>query len=164
MRVLGIDPGTFKMGVGIVDSDAGELRWVFSDVIAPLKQAAIPQRLYFIFRTLSDLIEEWHPVEVAIEQPFSAANVHAAMAIGYAEAAAMIAAAAKKIPVFKYAPRQVKQAVTNYGGSSKEQVNEMVKLLLQLDRSPVSNDAADALAVAICHINAGQIDRLVEMD
>ena len=98
---------------------------------------------------------------MAIEEPFAARNVRAAMAIGHAQAVAMVAAAGHKLPVSSYAPRQVKLAVTDFGGSSKEQVQEMVKLLLGLDAPPESLDASDALAVAICHISASRAEELV---
>ena len=105
------------------------------------------------------MVVDWSPTEVAIEQPFAAQNVRAAMAIGQAQAVAMVIAARNGLHISSYAPRSVKQAVTDYGGSSKEQVQEMVRVLLGLSETP-STDAADALAVAICHINAGEVAHL----
>jgi crossover junction endodeoxyribonuclease RuvC len=98
---------------------------------------------------------------MAIEEPFVARNVRAAMAIGQAQAVAMVAAADQGMSVSGYAPREIKRSVTDYGGSSKEQVQEMIRVLLGLpDELVQSSDAADALAVAICHINASRVDRL----
>ena len=150
------------MGVGVVASDGGEISLVHSGVLAPKRRDPIADRLHHLFSHLSQVIDEWRPSEVAIEQPFAARNVRAAMAIGHAQAAAMVAAAKHGLPVSSYAPRQVKQAVTDYGGSSKEQVQEMVSVLLRLDEVPSSSDAADALAVAICHINAVEASQRLE--
>ena len=164
VRILGVDPGTYKMGVGVVDSDGAGLRVAYSGVLVPKRGDTIPKRLHFLHTRLLDLIRDWAPSEVAIEEPFVADNRRAAMAIGHAQAVAMVAAAHYELPVTNYAPRQVKQAVTDYGGSSKEQVQEMVKVLLGLDAPPESSDAADALAVAICHINAFDVKRLAIID
>ena len=160
MRVLGIDPGTYKMGVGVVDAEGMGLTAVFFDVLAPRRTDPIHRRLHYLFTEVSRVIEEWQPSEVVIEEPFAARNVRAAMAIGHAQAVAMVAAAHHGLSVSNYAPRQVKQAVTDHGGSSKEQVQEMVKLHLTLDAVPESEDASDALAVAICHINASRAELL----
>ena len=161
MRVLGVDPGTFNMGIGVVDSDGAGLTSAHFSVLTPRRADPISQRLHYLYAQISRIIEEWRPSEVAIEEPFAARNVRAAMAIGHAQAVAMVAAAGHKLPVSSYAPRQVKRAVTDYGGSSKEQVQEMVKLLLGLDAPPESLDASDALAVAICHISASRAKQLV---
>ena len=162
LRVLGVDPGTYRMGVGVVASESGEISVVYSGVLTPKRRDPIHNRLHYLCSHLSQLIEGWRPSEVAIEAPFAARNVRAAMAIGHAQAVAMVAAAQHGLPVSSYAPGQVKQAVTDYGGSSKEQVQEMVSVLLRLDTVPASSDAADALAVAICHINATEASQRVQ--
>lgn len=157
MRVLGIDPGTFKMGVGVVDSEQGELALVYSAVLQPRRTSPLFERLHHLYEHLLRVIGEWKPQVVAIEEPFVARNVRAAQAVGQAQAVAMVAAAHQGLPVCGYSPREVKRAVTDYGGSSKVQVQDMIKVLLRLpdeDRQPA--DAADALAVAICHVNASQ--------
>ena len=154
--VLGIDPGTFQMGVGVVVSRSGELSLAHVGVLGPDRSSKLPERLHYLHERLVGMIEDWKPSAVAIEQPFVSQNVRAALAVGQAQAVAMVAAAHHGIPVFGYAPREVKKAVTDYGGSSKEQVQEMVRVLLGLDRLPEPSDAADALAVAICHINASR--------
>jgi len=165
LRVLGVDPGTYKMGAGVVDSRSLDLDHVYSTVIAPSRGDAVPARLHFLFEHISGLIEQWQPVEMAIEQPFAGRNIRAAMAIGHAQAAAMVAAAGHGLPVFTYTPRQVKQSVTDHGGSSKEQVADMVRLLLRADDlQAATDDVTDALAVAICHINAIHVRELTVID
>ncbi|HAL47728.1 MAG: crossover junction endodeoxyribonuclease RuvC [SAR202 cluster bacterium] len=157
MLVVGVDPGTFKMGVGAVRSDGGDLILTHSDVLSPKRSASLSERLAWLHSKLAELLETLRPEVLAIEQPFVSRNVRAAMAVGQAQAVAMIAAADLAIPVATYAPREVKKAVTDYGGSSKEQVQEMVRVLLDLPDEIESSDRADALAVAICHINSSQV-------
>ena len=159
MRVLGIDPGTHKMGVGVVNASGSDIEPVYFGVISPKSKDPISKRLGFLFDGLTEVMQEWRPTEVAIEEPFAGRNIKAALAIGHAQAVAMLVAARFSLDVAGYAPSQVKQAVTDHGGSSKEQVQEMVSVLLGLDDAPAS-DAADALAVAICHINASQLATL----
>lgn len=154
MRVLGVDPGTYKMGVGIVKSEAGDLRMEYCDVLTPDRHASLPVRLGYLYNNLQRLFIDRQPTEVAIEEPFVSRNIKTAIAIGQAQSVAMILAARQGISVTNYAPSQVKQAVTDNGGSSKEQVQEMVRVLLNLDTISESLDASDALAVAICHINS----------
>ena len=148
------------MGVGVVDSDAGELSFVYSTALSPDRAGPLSERLHYLHNRLLDVMQEWTPSVVAIEEPFVARNVHAAMAVGQAQAVAMVAAAHRGLSVCGYSPREVKKAVTDYGGSSKEQVQEMVRVLLGLERLPEPSDAADALAVAICHINASRVGDL----
>ena len=165
MRVLGIDPGTYNMGVGVVTSEGSDLTLAYTGVLSPRRKDPLPERLRFLFDGLSEVVREWQPSEVAIEEPFAARNVKAAMAIGHAQAVAMLVAAQNGLAVSSYAPRQVKQAIADHGGSSKEQVQEMVRVLLGLDDPPESSDAADALAIAICHINrTGKGDILATRD
>ena len=160
MRVLGIDPGTFKMGVGVVDPEGGRLCLAYSGVLSPPRADPLPQRLRYLYDQLVQLMQAWKPSAVAVEEPFVARNVRAAMAVGQAQAVAMVAAAHHALPVACYSPREVKRAVTDYGASSKEQVQEMVRVLLDLEAPPESTDAADALAIAICHINASSVAHL----
>ena len=153
---MGIDPGTFNMGVGVVESCDGRLRLAYSEVLTARRRHSLAKRLGHMQRELDRAIRDLAPAEVAIEEPFVARNVRAAMAVGQAQAVAMVAVDRYGLEMFSYSPRQVKKAVTDYGGSSKEQVQEMVKVLLDLQEPPQPSDAADALAVAICHINASQ--------
>ncbi|MDA0770259.1 MAG: crossover junction endodeoxyribonuclease RuvC [Chloroflexi bacterium] len=160
MRVLGIDPGTFNMGLGIVDTDGPDIQLAHVDVLKAKKNLPIAERLSLLYAGVLQCIDEWKPTETAIEQPFVARNVRSAMAVGQAQAIAMLAAANRGMNASTYSPREVKQAVTDYGGSSKEQVQEMVRVLLGLQDAPTSSDATDALAVAICHVNASRVQAL----
>jgi crossover junction endodeoxyribonuclease RuvC len=164
MRVLGIDPGTFKMGVGVVDSERGELKMVYAGVISPKRSTPLPERMHHLQTELLEIIHEWKPSIISIEAPFVSKNVRAAMAVGQAQAVAMLSAASEKLEIAGYSPREVKQSVTDYGGSTKEQVQEMVKILLGLNEPPVPLDATDALAVAICHINATHVKNLTVLE
>ncbi len=161
MRILGIDPGTYNMGVGVVDSRGSELDLVHVSVLTPRRSDPLPARLNAMRLELDDLLSRLMPGSAAIEEPFVGRNVRAAIAVGQAQAVALMACAAHGLDVKGYTPRQVKLAVTDYGGSSKEQVQEMVRALLEVDEIPGPSDAADALAVAICHANAS---RALELD
>ena len=151
-RILGVDPGTYKMGVGIIQKDGTDITFNHSEVIEAGK-LVLPNRLKLIFNRLTEVIKDFNPKEIAIEQPFVSKNVKAAMAIGNAQAIAMLAAAEFSIPVSTYPPMTVKQSVTDYGASSKEQVKSMVEIILNIQDDFLSYDASDALAVAICHAN-----------
>ena len=161
MRVLGIDPGTVRMGIGVVDSERGELSVVHVSVISVKKSLSLPMRLLEIHSCLIEIISEFRPTDVAVEEPFVAKNVKAALAVGQAQGIAMIAAASHGLETSGYSPRAVKQSVTDHGGSSKEQVKEMVELILRLNAQPYPSDATDALAVAICHVNASREQELI---
>ena len=161
LRVLGVDPGTIKMGVGVVDSAGGELTLAYSAVLSPTKASSLSQRLHYLYGQVLQTIQEWRPSLVAIEEPFVARNPRSTMAVGQAQGVAMVAAAQCGLPVSTYAPRAVKKAVTDYGGSSKEQVQEMVRVMLGLPEDFWQpSDAADAVAVAICHIGAAQVEQI----
>ncbi len=162
MRVLGVDPGTLKMGVGLVDSEGGELVMVHASTLSPSASDSLADRLHHLYVRLLDLIEVYHPSVVAVEEPFVAKNPRAALAVGQAQAVAMVAASHQGLETFMYAPSQVKRSVTDYGASSKGQVHEMVRVLLRLpDDWEQSPDASDALAVAICHLAASRVQELV---
>jgi crossover junction endodeoxyribonuclease RuvC len=151
MKILGIDPGTKVMGYGVIESDDDDVALVDYGAIIPPENTGIAGRLSHIFKELQNVIARHQPDAVAVEQPFVARNVKSAMAIGRAQAVALLAAADRGIPAFEYTPAEVKQRVANYGASSKEQIQEMVRLQLGLPDVPRPEDAADALAVAICH-------------
>jgi len=161
MRILGIDPGTVTMGYGTIESSEDEI--VLVDYGALVTQAGSPigERLSFLYNELMDIITRCQPDAVAIEQPFMAKNVKSALAVGKAQAVAILAAANKGIATYEYTPTQVRQRVANYGASSKEQIQEMVRLQLGLSQVPQPNDAADALAVAICHLRETHLSNLL---
>ena len=160
MRTLGIDPGTYNMGVGIVTSVHGGLSYVDADVLKVPRGTPHAQRLHRLYTDLLEYIDRHKPNEVAIEEPFVARNVRSAIAVGQAQAVAMMAAAAFGLDVRSFAPRAVKMAVTGFGDSSKEQVQEMVILTLGADTPAMPLDASDALAVAICDVNSRRAESL----
>ena len=152
--MLGIDCGTEYTGFGMVEqSPAGALRCVDWGAIRLSKSEPLPARLSTIFRRLSELIEKHHPDEVAIEDVFYAVNAKSALKLGQVRGVAMLSAAAAGLPVFEYAPLTIKSAVVGYGRAEKIQVQQMVTRLLQLETVPEPADAADALAIAICHLH-----------
>ena len=161
MRILGIDPGTISMGYGVIEANEDKITLVTCGALACQARSPIGERLSFLYHAISDIIAQYQPDTVAVEQPFVALNVKAALAIGKAQAIAILAAANRQIPVYEYTPAQVKQRVSNYGASSKEQIQEMVKLQLGLTEVPTPNDAADALAVAICHRQEMHLESLL---
>ena len=152
MKSMGIDPGTYNMGLGLVSSVDDQINYLDSQVLSPKKNLSISRRLYEINRSLLDTIDKWQPDSIAIEQPFAGKNIKSAIAIGYAQAVAMICAETFSVPIHLYTPRQVKYAITNYGNASKEQVQDMIISLLDYENLSISLDASDALALAICHI------------
>jgi len=160
MRVLGIDPGTVTMGYGVIEGD-DEIALVTCGALTRPQRSPIGERLSYFYNELLEVISQCQPEAVAIEQPFVAKNVKAALAIGRAQAVAILAAANRGIPTYEYTPAQVKQRVADYGASSKEQVQEMVRLQLGLSQVPQPNDAADALAIAMCHLRQVHLDRLL---
>jgi crossover junction endodeoxyribonuclease RuvC len=151
LLVLGVDPGLRVTGWGIVGATGEELRALASGAIAPRNDRPREERLHHIFRELCAVIERWRPAEVAVEDPFVAQNARSALAIGEARAVALLAAAQAGLAVGAYAPAEVKLTVAGHGRSDKVQIQEMVRLQLGLATAPESADAADALAVALCH-------------
>lgn len=152
MRVLGVDPGTLAMGYGLVEEEDEELTMLDFGILTASSKMPMADRLYNLYRKLLELMACHQPDEVAIEEPFVARNVRSALAIGRAQAVAMLAATDNGVAVYTYAPTKVKQAIADYGGSGKEQVQQMVQIHLGLSQIPEPYDAADALAVALCHL------------
>ena len=162
MRVLGIDPGTLNMGYGIVEERGGNISMAGCGVISVPQKMPVEQRLFALHAELSKIIAKFQPEEAAIEEPFVAGNARSALAIGRAQAVAILAAVQGGLPVFRYMPTQVKQMVTSYGRSSKDQVKQVVKLQLGVIDIPEASDAADALAVAICHLNQRHLNEVLK--
>ncbi|MFC1942624.1 crossover junction endodeoxyribonuclease RuvC [Chloroflexota bacterium] len=161
MKILGIDPGTMVMGFGVIESEDNDIALVEFGALYGPKSSAIGERLSHMYNELLEIIQRHQPDVVAVEQPFVSKNVRSAMAIGRAQAIALLAAAVRGIPTYEYTPTQIKQRVANYGASSKEQIQEMVKLQFGLSEVPQPNDAADALAVAICHVHEIHLSNLL---
>lgn len=149
LRILGIDPGSRITGYGLVESDGIRSRYVASGCIRT-ESTEFPQRLGEIFRGIERLVQEYHPSEVAVEQVFVAKNAASALKLGQARGAAICAAVAAGLPIAEYTPRTVKLSVVGNGGAEKEQVAQMVKILLKLDQG-LAADEADALAIALSH-------------
>jgi len=162
MLVLGLDPGLATTGYGIVrESASGELSAVEYGTIVTSARQALPQRLLELDRQLGRLIVTHQPDVVAVEQMFFGRNVTTALVVGQARGVAILNAARAGLPVFEYKPVEVKQAITGYGNAGKTQVQEMVRMLLNLDRVPRPDDAADAIAVAICHLHTQRLAGLL---
>jgi crossover junction endodeoxyribonuclease RuvC len=158
MRVLGIDCGTEFTGYGVVDTDprSVQLRHIAGGTVRLNKKETTPQRLAQVFAELTALMELHQPDVVAIEEVFFSANAKSALKLGQVRGVALLAAAMSGRPVAEYAPLSIKSAVVGYGLAQKEQVQFMVMRLLKLDQRPDSPDAADALAIAICHLHTAQ--------
>jgi crossover junction endodeoxyribonuclease RuvC len=162
MRVLGIDPGTAITGYGLVEEVRGDLKLVAFGVIRTPADQSLPRRLQLIYHAVSDLAEEWEPEAAAVEELFFSRNVRTAMSVGQARGVVLLALADAGLDIAEYTPLAIKQAVTGYGNADKMQVQEMVRLLLELAEVPRPDDAADALAVAICHLHSARLAALSE--
>jgi crossover junction endodeoxyribonuclease RuvC len=168
VRVFGIDPGSERTGYGCIETDGSRHRIVMCGAVGAPASASFSEKLFEIHRRLGELLATCHADSVAIENIFYAANVRSALKLGHARGVAMLAAAQAGLTVVEYTPAEIKRAVVGYGRAEKQQVQHMVKLLLGLAAVPSPHDAADALAVAICHVHsqapvramAGAVSRL----
>jgi crossover junction endodeoxyribonuclease RuvC len=151
--VFGIDPGSVRTGYGCVESDGRRHRLVSCGAIAPPPRAAFPQRLLVIHRELGMLLASARPDCVAVESLFYASNVRSALQLGHARGVALLTAMEAGLAVAEYTPAEIKRAVVGYGRAEKGQIQQMIKLLLGLTAAPAPHDAADALAVAVCHLH-----------
>jgi len=155
--VLGIDPGSRRTGFGVIDVVGASLRYIASGIIRLPEKADLPERLGIIFQGVSEVITTYCPQQMAIEEAFFARDPRAALRLGQARGAAIVAGVNGQLTIAEYSARTVKQAVVGTGAANKEQVQHMVMRLLNLPAAP-SEDAADGLAVAICHAHsAGQM-------
>ncbi len=153
MRAFGIDPGSERTGYGCVETDGSRHRLVACGAISTSPSGTFPDKLATIHRRLAVLLGECRPDVVAIENLFYAKNVRSALKLGHARGVAMLAAVESGALVVEYTPAEIKRAIVGYGRAEKPQVQQMIKLLLGLDAVPSPHDAADALAVAICHLH-----------
>jgi len=161
--ILGIDPGTATTGFGLITEDAaGEARLLRYGVIQTPAGDPMPQRLRTIHQQVGALIAANSPDAVAIEELFFKRNVTTAITVGQARGVVLLAAAEAGAPVFEYKPAEVKQALVGYGSADKAQIQEMVRIMLGLAEIPRPDDAADAVAVAICHLHSQRLRRLME--
>ncbi|HHX93046.1 MAG TPA: crossover junction endodeoxyribonuclease RuvC [Clostridiales bacterium] len=155
MRIIGIDPGYAIMGYGIVDQNGNQFRPVAYGCITTDKDQAMPDRLKRLYEGLTEIIADYQPEEASVEQLFFNTNVTTAIQVGQARGVAILACANSGLPVFEYTPLQIKTSLTGYGRAQKEQMQSMTKMLLGLESVPRPDDAADALAAALCHGYAG---------
>lgn len=162
MRILGVDPGLTRCGVGIIDVAANrQLTMVHTGVIRTAMELELPTRLMQLQEQLESMVEEFAPDHIAIERVFSQHNVRTAMSTAQASAIAMVIAAKRNLPVHMYTPTEVKASVSGSGRANKEQVTAMVTRLLRLEVAPHPADAADALALAMCHAWKGPNKSLI---
>jgi crossover junction endodeoxyribonuclease RuvC len=159
-RALGIDPGTARLGYAVVEEYRSQLCLIVCGVVETPKEMPMPQRLLELHTRLTAIVTEHAPQEMAVEELFFAKNVTTVISVGQARGVALLVAAAAGLPVCEYKPMQVKQAVHGYGLAKKDQVGEMVRVLLGLDSVPRPDDAADAAAIAICHLHTSHLHRL----
>jgi crossover junction endodeoxyribonuclease RuvC len=152
--VFGIDPGSHRTGYGCIETDGSRHRVVLSGAIAISARLTFPEKLGEIHARLAECIDASHPDVVAIEDLFHATNARSALKLGHARGVAMLAAVQAGIDVVEYTPAEIKRAVVGYGRADKHQVQQMIKLILGLTTLPAPHDAADALAVAVCHVHS----------
>jgi crossover junction endodeoxyribonuclease RuvC len=153
VRVLGIDPGSARTGYGCVETTGSRHHLVTCGAVATRGAASFSDKLLVIHREIAHLVDVCRPDWMAVENVFAAVNTRSALRLGHVRGVAMLAAVEADVQVAEYTPAEVKRAVVGYGRAEKHQVQRMVKLLLGLAAEPPSHDAADALAIAICHLN-----------
>jgi crossover junction endodeoxyribonuclease RuvC len=157
-RTMGIDPGTARLGCAVIEKSGSDLKLLTCSALITSPKLPMHERLARLYDELTATVRTYEPTEVAVEELFFAKNVTTAVAVGQARGVALLVAAQASLPVFEYKPMQVKQAVHGYGLATKEQVGEMVRVLLRLKEAPKPDDAADAAAIAICHLNTLRVD------
>jgi crossover junction endodeoxyribonuclease RuvC len=160
MIVLGIDPGTAITGYGLVTERDSQAIAIASGAITTPADQSLPDRLLTIHRELGRLIDQYKPDHAAVEQLFFNKNVRTALAVGHARGVILLTLAQANVPIFEYTPLEVKQAITGHGRADKRQIQQMITLLLNLDKTPRPDDVADALAIAVCHLHSARIASL----
>jgi crossover junction endodeoxyribonuclease RuvC len=150
---LGVDPGTALMGYAVVSQEGQQLELLACEALVTSSEQPMASRLKYLYDSLVRVIDVYQPTELAVEELFFNRNVQSALAVGQARGIAMLAGANRGLPVYSYTPLQVKSAISGYGRAQKQQIQEMVRILLQLSAAPQPDDAADAAAIAVCHLN-----------
>lgn len=163
MRILGIDPGLAIVGFGIIDVKGNTYKAIDYGIIKTDADLTLPDRLEKIYLLLHELIDKYNPDEVAIEELFFNKNIKTAITVGHARGVEILACKTKGLEVYEYTPLQIKQGITGYGHADKSQIQEMTKLLLNLEKIPKPDDAADGLAVALTHGSALQFKDMYKM-
>ena len=160
MIILGIDPGLATLGYGVIEADNNKRRLIqFGTLTTPAEQP-MPQRLRAIFQGMNQLMDIYQPDDVAFEELFFSKNITTGMAVSAARGVALVAVVQRTDNLYEYTPMQIKQAVTGYGGADKHQVQQMVKMLLNMKDIARPDDAADALAVALTHANSMNMKKM----
>lgn len=162
MLVIGLDPGLATTGYGLVRGDGQHLEIVDYGVLRTPSGRPTPERLLDLGSELADILLLHRPDAAAVEELFFSTNVRTAMLVGQARGVVLYALAQAGLPIYEYTPMQIKQAITGYGGADKNQVQQMVRILLDLDKVPRPDDAADALAASICHHHSARLAALTE--
>ena len=157
MIIMGIDPGLATMGYGIIEANRGNSRLIQYGTINTPAGEPMPQRLRAIYMGVQQLMNIYHPDEVAFEELFFSKNITTGMAVSAARGVALLAVVEKTDNLYEYTPMQIKQAITGYGKADKKQIQQMVKMLLRMEEIPKPDDAADAIACAITHCQAGRM-------
>lgn len=157
MIILGIDPGTARLGYGVIDASGGSPGLIDYGIGETFPSEAMPDRLLHLYGIVRELITQHEPNVMVVEKLYFARNVTTAIAVGQARGVVLLAAAERSIPVREYSPSEIKHAIVGYGKAEKSQIQEMVRIILGLDRIPQPDDAADALAIAVCeaHMSSG---------
>lgn len=159
---MGLDPGLGTTGYGLVDSDGHDLQAIAFGVITTKPDCIIATRLFQLHQQLHELLVRFSPDVVVIEQLFFGNNSRTAIVVGQARGVLLLATAESNLPTAEYTPMQIKQAITGYGQADKQQIQRMVALLLKLNEIPRPDDAADALAIAICYINSSRLATMID--
>lgn len=162
MIALGIDPGTALCGFGFVRAVGDDMELVACGAIATAARTPLEQRLLQIHTELTALIRQYRPDQAAVEKLFFSKNTTTALAVGHARGVVLLALAEAGLTVAEYTPNEIKQAISGYGGADKNQMQQMVRMLLRLDDVPRPDDAADAVAIAICHLQGARLRELID--
>lgn len=163
MIILGVDPGIAIMGYGLINYEGNRLSVIDYGAVTTEPKSSMPERLSIIYRGLKDIINKYNPEAFSVEELFFNKNVKTALTVGHARGVILLAAYEAGLNIYEYTPLQVKQAIVGYGRAEKIQIQQMVKIILNLSSIPKPDDAADALAIAICHANsshAGEMFRI----
>ncbi len=162
MRIIGIDPGTAICGYSVLDYIGNKFTLLDYGVVTTPANSDLEKRLYTIYQELKELIEKHQPQFLAVEELFFNTNAKTALSVGHARGVILLLGAMMGLEVFSYTPLQVKQSVVGYGRAEKKQIQEMVKLILNMEKIPKPDDAADAIAVAICHGHSYKLNRNIK--
>ncbi|MDD8024883.1 MAG: crossover junction endodeoxyribonuclease RuvC [Acidobacteriota bacterium] len=162
MRVLGLDPSSQATGYGLIESDGGDAVVLAYGAIKPSPKESLPAKLLRIRTGVAEIIARHRPDEVAVENPFFARNARTALILGQVRGAVLVAVAEARLPLAEYSALEIKKAVTGYGQAEKNQVGVMIRALLRIEDPAMKEDAADALACALCHMNTRQFRAKLE--